>query len=359
MQSYVIGWFDMESAVTVAGSSVKAVFQALLERKVSQSLIEERVGVRLDELDDQDARVALGRFHQLWELALEQTGDPALGLHLGEQLDMSRMGVIGHIVFNNRTLGRALQQYVRLAQVANEGVAVSLRDQDGLAVLEWHCERPEYYSIPNMDRTMALAITRARRFVSEKLYLERVTFQHEKPDYAPEYERIFGCPVLFGQPSCSIVFRRHYLDYELPQRNPYLHQILTRHVERLLRRLAFRNTLSHKVKGIVSKHLSLGELDAEVVAEQLHMSRHTLYRKLKQEGQSFQGLVEEVRKEKAIRYLKEDRYALSEIAFLLGFSELSAFSRAFKRWTGESPANYRQNRKAKESKAKEDKVKED
>src|SRR5690606_29220640 len=83
---------------------------------------------------------------------------------------------------------------------------------------------------------------------------------------------------------------------------------------------------SRKVKGIVSKHLSLGELDAEVVAEQLHMSRHTLYRKLKQEGQSCQGLVEEVRKEKAIRYLNEDRYALSEIAFLLGFSELSALA---------------------------------
>src|SRR5690606_15452510 len=98
----------MESEVTVAGSSVKAVFQELLERKIPQSLIEERVGLSLDELDDQDARVALDRFHQLWELALEQSGYPALGLHLGDQLDRSRMGVIGHIIFINRILGRAL-----------------------------------------------------------------------------------------------------------------------------------------------------------------------------------------------------------------------------------------------------------
>lgn len=332
----------MDSEITVAGSSVKTLFHVLLEHKFPQSLIESRSGIQLESLEDQDARVPLVDFHRLWDLAIELTGDPAIGLHVGERVDMRHMGVIGHIIFNNRTLGQALQQYVRLSGLVNEGVQASFREEGELAVLEMHCPRPEHYSIPNMDRMMALTVTRARRFVSEKLYMERVTFQHEPTSYVAEYERIFGCSITFSQPTCSIAFRKQYLEYELPQRNPYLHQILTRHVERLARRLSFRNSLSRKVKGILAKNLSRGEMDAEVVADKLHMSRHTLYRKLKQEGQSFQALVEEVRKEKAMHYLADNRYALSEIAFLLGFSELSAFSRAFKRWTGESPASYRQ-----------------
>src|SRR5690606_7152107 len=247
-----------------------------------------------------------------------------------------------HLVLNNSARGQALQRDVRRAGPANEGGRVAFREGGELAILEFHCERPSYYCAANMERTLALAINRARHFVSERLYLQQVTFQHPEPPYVEEYQRIFACPVVFSAPNCSISFRRHYLNYELPQRNPYLHQVLTRHVERLLRRLAFRDSLSQKVKRLVSKHLSKGELDAEMVADWMHMSRPTLYRKLKQEGQSVEALVEEVRKEKALRYLREGRYALSEIAFLLGFSELSAFSRAFKRWTGESPANYRQ-----------------
>ena len=145
---------------------------------------------------------------------------------------------------------------------------------------------------------------------------------------------------LFDQPHCAIAFKKSFLDFKLPKRNPYLHKVLTRHVESLLNKIRPKKSLSDQVKQIVSKQLPKGDVDAEMVASTLCMSRHTLYRKLKNEGHAFQELVESVRKEKAIRYIKEKRYSLSEIAFLLGFSELSAFSRAFKRWTGTSPAKY-------------------
>ena len=109
----------------------------------------------------------------------------------------------------------------------------------------------------------------------------------------------------------------------------------------LLARLQSRRSFGRKIHRLISKQMATEKIDADTLARQCHMSRQTLYRKLKKEGLSFQGLVEQVRQDKALRYVAGDQYALGEIAFLLGFSELSAFSRAFKRWTGTSPAEYR------------------
>ena len=325
---------------TVAGSSVKALCYWMMERGANTGdfLKEEQLDLNL--LEEQDARVSLATFHKLWHLASQNLNDPAIGLHMGEHLDSSRMGVIGHIVYNNRTLEQALLQYTRLSTLVNEGVTSYFSIKGEEAILEFHCE-DEFYNKSNMERMLALSITRAKRYVSEKIYLVQVGFSHAKPEYSDEYDRIFQCPVKFSQPHCYVSFHSGFLDFELPQRNPYLHKALTRQVEALRQKLSLRRAVSHKVKNLVQKRLSSGEIDAEKIAEKLNMSRHTLYRKLKQEGKSFQDLVEAVRKEKAVAYLQKDKYSLSEIAFLLGFSELSAFSRAFKRWTGKSPAQFR------------------
>ncbi|AZZ90057.1 helix-turn-helix domain-containing protein [Hahella sp. KA22] len=326
---------------TVAGSTVKALCFWLAERGMDINALAREAELDLSMLEDQDYRVPLPAYNLLWSRAEETLKDPAVGLHVGEWVDSRRMGVIGHIIFNNRTLEQGLKQYVRLSALVNEGVRTEFHLQGDDAVIEYHCERPEYYHRAGMDRMLALSVTRARRFVSEKIYLTKVGFAHPAPEYVAEYERIFQCPVSFGQPCCSLAFNKDFLSFELPQRNPYLHQALTRQVEALLQKLSLRRTVSHKVKAIVAKRLSRGDIEAEKVAEKMNMSRHTLYRKLKQEDVSFQELVEQVRKDKALDYLQKGKYSLSEIAFLLGFSELSAFSRAFKRWTGESPANYR------------------
>ncbi len=325
---------------TVAGSSVRALCYWMLDRgaKVDEFLKQEQLN--LDALGDQNVRVSLASFNRLWELASQRLEDPAVGLHVGEFLDSSRMGVFGHIVYNNHTLEQALRQYVRLSHLVNEGVVTAFRIEGEEAIVEYHCEA-EHYNKSNMERMLALSITRARRYVSEKIFLVRVGFSHRKPRYGDEYERIFQCPVEFSKSYCFVSFHTDFLGFELPHRNPYLHQALTRQVEALLQKLDLRRGVSHRVKTILLKRLSRGDFDAEKVAEKLNMSRHTLYRKLKQEGHSFQDLVEEVRRGKAMEYLEKNKYSLSEIAFLLGFSELSAFSRAFKRWTGKSPAQYR------------------
>jgi len=268
------------------------------------------------------------------------TEDPALGLRLGEIVDPDRMGLMSHIVFNSDTVGHALDEYLRLHRLVNEAVHLyKVREGDRIRVI-WHVPDEELYCIPDMDRTLSAAVTRARHFIHPRLALEQLSLGHEDPGYRAHYERIFQCPLTFGAGETSLCFPAEYLEAPLPHRNPYVHSALTTHVNRLLKQLRPRKTVAERVRRIISRQLPRTP-DVDRVASALNMSRQTLYRKLKKEDESFQNLAENVRQERALRYVVEGEYGLSEVAFLLGFSELSAFSRAFKRWTGETPGHYR------------------
>ena len=326
--------------ILVSASSARTLINYLIKNGYSQDILESRSGIELTELDRPDYRIDIHDFNHLWELAVSYTQDDALGLHIGEQVNSDQMGVVGNLFFNSKTLGEALNQFERLYRLVNESMEVSFSVDGEIACLNYACKQPEFYNRASMDRTMSISISRAKAFIKEPLCLESASFQHPEPHYRAEYDRIFNCPILFNQPSCSLRFNAKFLNYRLPQRNPYLYQVLRRHVNQLMRKLRPQEALTQEIRKHISKNLSKNAVDADNIAEKLHMSRQTLYRKLKQEGHVFQELVEDVRKEKALNYLQTGKYNLSEIAFLLGFSELSAFSRAFKRWCGISPAKY-------------------
>lgn len=329
-----------DSEAKVSASSARSLILYLNLHGFSGDTLASSKGIDLETLDQPDHRLPLKQFNALWEEALTLTGDAAIGIRVGEVFNPDEMGVVGHIFFNSQTLHQAMDQYVRLFRLVNESMIARFEVQNGLAHLSYACQSPEDYCQPVMDRIMVLSIIRARALVHSQLKMEYVGFIHDKPEYAKEYQRIFQCPIRFNQPTCEIVFKEHYLNFELPKRNPYLHNVLTRHVESILNKLRPKRSITAKVKQLIAKTLPDNNADAENIANLLNMSRHTLYRKLKLEDQSFQTLVEEVRKQKAVEYLESGNYSLSEIAFLLGFSELSAFSRAFKRWTGMSPAKF-------------------
>jgi AraC-like DNA-binding protein len=329
-----------EEQILVSASSARTLINHLIKKGYSQDILESRSGIELMELDRADYRIGIHDFNSLWDLAVAYTQDDALGLHLGEQVYPNQMGVVGNLFFNSKTLGEALNQFERLYRLVNESLDVSFSSVEDIACLDYACKQPEFYNRASMDRAMAISVSRAKAFIKEPLCLESVSFQHPEPHYRTEYDRIFNCPILFDQPSCSLRFNAKFLKYRLPQRNPYLYQVLRRHANQLLHKLNPRDALTREIKKQISKSLSKNAVDADNIAEKLHMSRQTLYRKLKQEGHVFHELVEEVRKEKALNYLQNNKYNLSEIAFLLGFSELSAFSRAFKRWCGVSPTDY-------------------
>lgn len=326
---------------TVSASSTLALSEHLIRRdEATAESIEQILAMDVEALRDPDCRVPVAAHNTLWHFAVEQTGDPALGLRLGEIVDPDRMGLMSHIIFNSDTVAEALHQYVRLQRLVNEAVHLyQTREGDEVRVV-WQVSDPDLYCAADMDRTLSAALTRARHFIHPQLAINYLTLAHEEPEYRAHYERIFQCPLYFGTGETSLAFPARYLEKPLPHRNPYVYSALQTHVNRLLRQLRSRRNTADRVRRIISRQLPRTP-DVDRVAAALNMSRQTLYRKLKKEGESFQHLAESVRRERALRYVAEGEYGLTEVAFLLGFSELSAFSRAFKRWTGETPGHYR------------------
>lgn len=334
----------MTTSPTVSASSTLALAHHLLSRGyVDESAIQSRLGFPSSELEDPDCRVPVPDHNALWEMALRVTGDQALGLRLGEIVDPDRMGLMSHIVFNSDTVGHALEHYLRLHRLVNEAVQLHQAMEGDRVRIIWEMSEPGLYCTADMDRTLSAAVSRARHFIHPRLALKQLSLAHEDPGYRAQYERIFQCPVTFGAGETSLSFPASYLDAPLPHHNPYVHSALITHVNRLLRQIRPGKGVADRVRRIIGQQLPHTP-DVDRVASVLNMSRQTLYRKLKKEGESFQHLADSVRRGRALSYVTEGDYGLSEVAFLLGFSELSAFSRAFKRWTGETPGRYRARR---------------
>ena len=232
--------------------------------------------------------------------------------------------------------------YARFFSIVNESSRLTLIEDEHAATLEFTCLSPEYYSVSEMERMIATALARCNYLTGRSIRVQQFRFQHDQPEYIDEYLKVLDAPIKFSQDQTAIVFEKDLLEVVVKHGNPYLLKVLTSSAEKLLRKISSGTDVRHKVRSFIRRNLSdTSELDVERAAKALHMSRHTLYRKLKKEDVSFQSLVEEVRQREAERHLKENSVSISEVAFLLGFSELSAFSRAFKRWTGESPGQFR------------------
>ncbi|MEH6560826.1 MAG: AraC family transcriptional regulator [Marinobacter sp.] len=333
---------DTKKTPFVAASSTLALVHYLHHQGVlDRQRVEQLTGLDISTLEDPDRRVPAHAHYQLWDHAEKVTGDPAVGLNAGQVIDPDRMGLVGHVFFNCDTLGEAVTQYVRLHSLINESVSLSFEQIGEHAILTWQADSPQHYCRQDMDRTLAAALCRTRHFIYSGIHAEWAEVAHTRPDYADKYEKLLGGPVTFGAPATRLAFNIRHMSHPIPHRNPYVYSAVLKQVNGLLARIQTRRSFGRKIRRLISRQMSTDKIDADTLAKQCHMSRQTLYRRLKKEGLGFHELVEQVRKDKAMRYVASDHYALGEIAFLLGFSELSAFSRAFKRWTGTAPAQYR------------------
>lgn len=336
---------DLQSNDTppqVAASSTLALVSYLKRQCLGSSeAIRQILGTPTSLLQGPDQRIDADRYYALWHYAESVSADPAIGLHAGESVDPESMGLVGHVFFNCDTLGDAVAQYVRLHRLINESIHLSLEQTEDQTILSWQPDSPQHYCRQDMDRTLASAIARTRHFILADFHADWIELAHPEPVYADEYRRLLGGDISFDAPVTRVAFDNRHLSHPIPRRNPYIYSAVLRQVNTILARWQPQKTFSRKVRRMISRQMSTDRINADTLAQQCHMSRQTLYRRLKKEGISFHDMVEEVRKDKALRYVAGNQYALGEIAFLLGFSELSAFSRAFKRWTGVAPAHYR------------------
>jgi AraC-like DNA-binding protein len=189
-----------------------------------------------------------------------------------------------------------------------------------------------------------MIVARGRQISGRAWPLRAVGFAHPPPADDREHRRFFGCEVRFAEPEDSLAFDREFLDAPLPAADPALSSVLERYGDGLVARLPAGDPFLDDARRAVAALLRGGDTSLEALAARLGQSRRTLQRRLQALGTSQQDLVDSVRRELALLWLADPRTSITEVAYLLGFSEPTAFHRAFKRWTGTTPAEHRRAR---------------
>jgi AraC-like DNA-binding protein len=292
---------------------------------------------------DDDARVSHAQFSVAWSEALRLTGDPALALQIAGALPSGSFGIVEYVCRSASTVGEAVRQWVRYLNILDEAVHVGVV-QEGESFAIRVLDESEAPAPSSHELCFGVIAARARELVATPFRLLGVRFTHRAPPDIRLYEQWFSAPVTFGARYTELVLARSAMEAPLSTADPNLLAILTRHADLLARKDRSKPPVTREVERILRAALrnDAGEMDP--IAKRLGLTPRSLQRRLKEEGTSFKEVREEVRRELAMRYL-DDNLSIAEVSFLLGFSEPSAFFRAFKRWTGVTPLENRAQRR--------------
>ncbi len=305
----------------------------------------QEVGIDPGLLNKPGARVPSTLVNQLWERASELIDDPCFGLKASKYWHPSYFHALGYAWLASHSLRDALNRFVRYLRIVSEKIFITLKDErDGFTLIL-------SYKILGMrvpaqiDMGMAMTIHICRLNFGEDLKPVAVHIMHTPPPCADKYLELFGAPVQFSAKRDSITFARSDVDKYLAGANPQLARLNDQVMIEYLAKLN-KDDIIDRVTAAVVDMLPSGGVADEKIAESLNMSVRSLQRRLKEVGTTFRTILDMVRKDLATTYVRDPEIELAEVAFLLGFSEQSAFSRAFRRWTGTSPSEARKSGKA-------------
>jgi len=286
---------------------------------------------------DDEARISAAQFCVAWAEAIRLSSRPGLALDIATVTPPGAFGVVEYVCRSAPTLGAALRQWVRYLNLLDDAVTVVLEVDGDRAQLRVDRES-EAPAPASHELCWAMVARYARELSSAPFRITSVELSHRAPpglDLA-RYRAWFDAPVVFGAEATQLVMPAAALDASLVTSDPSLLAILTRAADELAKKTPTEPLLTAQVKRVLHEALRSDDAQVDTVAKRLGLTGRSLQRRLKDEGTSFQTVREDVRRELAQRYLG-DGMTIAEISFLLGFSEPSAFFRAFKRWTGTTP----------------------
>lgn len=322
------------------------VFQLVLagaaSRGVDPSALLHAAGLSGEELVDPDGRLSRAAELRMWTQAALATGDEWFGIHLCEQMPVGSMGPLGFAVRSSATLGDAYHRVIRFLRLLVQGPLLELRVEGDVARLRHRAPptgpAPSRHAVEFLLGNMVVL---ARKGVGATLVPRAVSFRHAGPSRIDPYHALFGRNVRFDQPHDEIVLDRELLARPQQQADPPLASVLDRHLSSLLGSTPADGSFLERVDAALAAELEHGEPTVGAIASRLHMSPRTLQRHLGREGTSLSERLDRIRETLATRLLGEPHRSIAEVAFLLGFSEVSTFHRAFKRWTGVTPGAHR------------------
>lgn len=301
------------------------------------------VGVEPSAAPDPTLMVADGHYYSMLEQIFDE--DPRgheLSMRAGGSMRCDEYGAFGLAMKSAPTLRGTYSRAERFSRILTNVTRYELEETEDLGYVHLHRDGKRRRGLcMSNEASLAALLTIAREVTGLALRPERVYFKHSAPPDTSPLERFFGAPVVFGTDRDALSYRSEALDTQNLLGDPTIAKFFDTHLEAELAKLQDAHALDKRVRIQVSQVLSDGIPKISDIARRLGMSGRTLQRRLADSSLSYQTLVDEARRELAKRLLRETDYALAEISFLTGFSVQSAFTRAFKRWAGQTPRSYR------------------
>ena len=340
---------DHPAGETVLAALVRGNLDAAVAFGFDAGALAAAANLKSADLEDPDGRVPFERYLALWEAICALPDALRFALWLGKAVRIEMLGVVGYVMQNAGDVRSALRCFERFNMLLGDHVGPRITEDADTVVLH-RTEPPRVtrlapFSMAAPLGTVTLLRQLARISEAEPLAIE-AAFQNPPIERGvlAEYEAALGCSVRFNARDTRLVLSRAVLDRSLTVPNPGLFAYLENHASLLQAKLRGSTSLAGRVRQLLAERIREGEPEQRSIAKKLALSERTLQRRLQEENVTFADLVDEVRADLARMYLNDETLAVFEVAFLLGYSEPSAFNRAFRRWTGQSPSQYRQRR---------------
>lgn len=296
-----------------------------------------------------DPDLTAQQFDDLWRHAEQITGDPLLGLHLGESMRLAALGVVGEIIQNSRTIGEALTHAAAFLGLITDLFTLTVTCKGKNFTMYFEPVAPQAKEYPYafrhmLDLAMVFSLHEVDGLILAKMSPQAVTLPPHAIHHQAEYSRVLRCQPAKTPGSCRLVFDAAFWYEPIVLADYTLQKELLRKAEALRHAGGSPQLLKEKIAAYLLGHAYLGVPSLEQLAANFNTSTRSLQRRLQLEGVTYQELADTMRQSLALHYLEAGQYAVKEVAYMLGYNELSAFTRAFRRWTGTTPAQYKANR---------------
>jgi AraC-like DNA-binding protein len=314
-------------AITVAGGNPDEILRSLgLDRSVFSQV---------------EGFIPCSVFAGILKEAARTTGDDCFGLHFGETFHPKNIGPLAYVALNSPTIAAGIENVERYLHVYDSSAKWFFTGEGNRGYIRYVLADLGIEPLrQSNEHAMIIVVNTLRMMVGSQWAPQEVQFAHQAPEDASEHHRIFRAPVMFGCETNALVIELSFAEREVPAADQQLYQIMRQYLDQVLSEIPREDGLLGSIRKAVAESMRDGDPKLARVAKKTAMAPRTLQRRLKEYGFDFKKLVEDTRQRFAQNYLKDRKNSLTEVAFLLGYSELSAFNRAFKRWTGSTPLDY-------------------
>jgi AraC-like DNA-binding protein len=332
----------LSATPSTAGAITRRACAKVTEAGVDLVPLLTRAGLTSQQIGDDTARISVRSQIRFVELAADAMQDDFFGFHLAYDYDLREMGLLYYVLASSEKLGDSLHRAVRYSTIANEGISLLLRDEADIAMTFTYVGVDRHSDRHQIEFWLTSLVRTCRQLTDRHLIPAHVKVIHHREERPFELDAFFGCDVVFGADVDEVAFPGSVRDLRVVSGDPYLNKILIQYCEDALSyRHRNQSTLRSNFENEIVQLLPHGKTQMGEIARRLGMSQRTLARRLSCEGLTFAGILADLRVDLAKRHLTDEDLAISQIAWLLGYQEVSAFTHAFKRRTGKTPKEVR------------------